>query len=80
MEAFIGTMLLVGFNYAPQGWSICDGSMMAIRDNTPLFALIGTTYGGDGKTTFGLPDLRKQVPGGIGHYLICVNGIFPSRQ
>jgi microcystin-dependent protein len=66
MEAFIGQILLVGFNFAPAGWAFCDGSLQAINENPTLFNLIGTTYGGDGQTTFALPDLRGRTPIGIG--------------
>lgn len=61
-EAFIGEIRLVGFNFAPQGWALCDGQLLSISQNTALFSLLGTTYGGDGRTTFALPDLRGRVP------------------
>jgi microcystin-dependent protein len=53
---------MFGGSFAPQGWSFCDGQLLPIAQNDTLFALIGTTYGGDGQTTFGLPDLRGRVP------------------
>ena len=59
---FIGQIMMVGFNFAPQGWASCDGQLLAISQYDALFALIGTTYGGDGVQTFGLPDLRGRVP------------------
>lgn len=61
MEAFIGTILPVGFNYPPRGWVFCNGQTMPIMQNSALFALLGTMYGGDGQTTFGIPDLRGRV-------------------
>jgi len=61
-EPFIGEIRLVGFNFAPRGWSFCDGQILPIDQNTALFSLLGTTYGGDGRTTFGLPDLRGRTP------------------
>ena len=61
-EPFIGEIRLFGGNFAPQGWSFCNGSLLAISQNDALFNLIGTTYGGDGVNTFGLPDLRGRVP------------------
>lgn len=64
MDAFLGTILPVAFNFAPRGWALCDGSLLSIQQNTALFALIGNAYGGDGRTTFGVPDLRGNVPGG----------------
>lgn len=54
--------MMFGGNFAPRGWALCDGQLMPISGNEALFALIGTTYGGDGITTFGLPDLRGRVP------------------
>jgi microcystin-dependent protein len=58
---FVGQIDIVGFNFAPNGWAICDGQIMSIADNAVLFDLIGTTYGGDGMTTFALPDLRGRM-------------------
>ena len=58
MDPFIGQIQAFGFNFAPRGWAKCDGQLLAISSNTALFSLIGTTYGGDGRTTFALPDLR----------------------
>jgi microcystin-dependent protein len=57
---------MFGGNFAPAGWAFCDGSLMPISDNAPLFQLIGTTYGGDGQSTFALPDLRSRVPIHVG--------------
>jgi len=61
-EAFLGEVRLVGFNFAPQGWALCDGQLLSIAQNNALFALLGTTFGGDGVSTFALPDLRGRVP------------------
>jgi microcystin-dependent protein len=62
MDPFIGEITMVGFNYAPVGWAFCDGSLLPIQQYQALFSLIGTTYGGDGQTTFALPNLRGRVP------------------
>jgi microcystin-dependent protein len=59
---YIGEVRLFAGNFAPQGWSFCNGALLPISDNDTLFALIGTTYGGDGEETFALPDLRGRVP------------------
>lgn len=59
---FVGEIFLMGSNFPPLGWHSCDGSLLSIADNDVLFTLVGTTYGGDGVTTFGLPDLRGRVP------------------
>lgn len=61
MEPFIGEIRAVGFNFAPRGWSFCQGQLMSISQNSALFAILGTTYGGDGRTTFALPDLRGRI-------------------
>lgn len=60
-DAFIGELRLVGFNFAPRGWATCDGQLLSIAQNTALFALLGTMYGGNGQTTFALPDLRGRT-------------------
>ncbi|MGE3801486.1 MAG: phage tail protein [Candidatus Kapaibacterium sp.] len=59
---YIGQISMVAFNFAPRGWAFCDGQLLPISQYTALFSLIGTTYGGDGRTTFALPDLRGRVP------------------
>lgn len=61
MEPFIGQIQAFGFNFAPRGWAFCNGQLLAISQNTALFSLLGTTYGGDGRTTFALPDLRGRT-------------------
>ena len=62
MEPFIGQIMMFGGNFAPRGWAFCDGQLMSIQQYTPLYAIIGTIYGGDGRTTFKLPDLRGRSP------------------
>lgn len=62
MDPFLGEIKLVAFNFAPIGWAFCDGQVLSIQQNTALYSLLGITYGGDGKTTFALPDLRGCVP------------------
>ena len=61
-ESYIGEIRMFGGNFAPVGWQFCDGSLLPISENDALFQLIGTTYGGDGQSTFGVPDLRGRVP------------------
>ncbi len=63
---FIGEIRMFAGNFAPQGWAFCNGALMPIDQNTTLFQLIGTTYGGDGQTTFALPDLQSRVPVHVG--------------
>jgi microcystin-dependent protein len=119
MEAFLGTVVAVGFNFVPAGWAFCNGQLLSISQNPALFSLLSTMYGGDGVTTFGLPDLRgRAVAGSQGNgpgvasisqgqlsgavpcapapvqnqtqavatqpatglnYIICIDGIYPSR-
>ena len=66
LEPYLGQIIAVGFNFAPDGWAKCEGQLLPISQNTALFSLLGTTYGGDGETTFGLPDLRNRVMVGQG--------------
>ena len=66
MQAFLSTILVWPPNFAPNGWALCAGQLMSISQNTALFSLLGTTYGGDGITTFGLPNLQGRVPVGAG--------------
>jgi microcystin-dependent protein len=61
-EPFIAEIRMVGFDFAPRGWAICDGAVMPINQNTALFSLLGTTYGGDGRVNFALPDMRGRTP------------------
>ena len=67
MDPFLGQIQPFGFNFAPRGWAKCDGQLQAISANSALFSLLGTTFGGDGRTTFGLPDLRGRSIVHIGH-------------
>jgi microcystin-dependent protein len=61
-EPFLAEIRIIGFGFAPQGWARCDGQILPINQNQSLFSLLGTTYGGDGRTTFALPDLRGRTP------------------
>jgi microcystin-dependent protein len=61
-EPYVGEIRMFAGNFAPAGWMFCDGQLLAISENETLFQLIGTTYGGDGQSTFGLPDLRGRIP------------------
>jgi microcystin-dependent protein len=61
-DPFVAEIRIVGFNFAPTGWAFCDGQLLPISQNTALFSLLGTTYGGDGKSTFALPDLQGSAP------------------
>ena len=62
MDPFLGEIRMAGFNYAPNGWALCNGQLLSISQNSALFALLGTQYGGDGVQTFALPNLQGRVP------------------
>lgn len=75
-EPFLAEIRMVGFNFAPRGWAFCDGQILPINQNQSLYSLLGTTYGGDGRTSFALPELRGRTPihtgastGGTNHTL-----------
>lgn len=90
-EPFLGEIMFVAFKFCPRGWAKADGSELPIAQNTALFSLLGTTYGGDGQQTFKLPHLRKQVlaqerlsNGGVSTRTlmpcIALQGVFPPRD
>jgi hypothetical protein len=79
MESFTGQIQLFAFNYAPKGWMPCDGRILQIREYSNVFALLGSTYGGDGQTNFALPNLVGKEPIAGSAYCICVYGIYPPR-
>ncbi len=70
-EPFLSEFRIMSFNFAPKGWALCDGQLLSISQNQALFSLLGTTFGGDGRVNFGLPDLRGRTPihVGSGHTL-----------
>ena len=76
-EPFLAEIRIVSFGFAPKGWALCNGQLLPINQNQALFSLLGTTYGGDGKTTFALPDLRAITPNHM-TYSICTAGDWPS--
>ena len=76
-QPFIGEIRWVGFNFALRGWATCDGQILSIAQNTALFSLLGTTYGGNGQTTFALPDMRGRV---AINCIIALEGVYPSRN
>lgn len=80
MEPFIGQIIMFGGNFAPRGWAFCQGQLLAISQNQALFSILGTTYGGDGRTTFALPDLRGRAPIGPGHGPGLTNRVLGQRS
>jgi microcystin-dependent protein len=69
-EPFLSEIKIVSFNFAPKGWALCNGQSLPINQNQALFSLLGTTYGGNGQTTFNLPNLRGQVPIHMGNHTL----------
>jgi len=88
MEDYLGLIEMFAGNFAPVGYMLCDGSLLPINQYQAVFSILGTTYGGDGRTTFALPDLREVHPSDKSKYwnpdkprwIMCVQGIFPSRN
>jgi microcystin-dependent protein len=66
-EPFIGEIKLISFNFAPKGWAFCNGQLLAINQNLALFSIVGTTYGGDGRVSFALPNLQARTPLHVGN-------------
>lgn len=83
-EPFLGQIMIVGFNFAPVGWATCDGQLLPISQNTALFSILGTTYGGNGTTNFALPNLRDATPlhlgqgPGLSNYFLGQSGGTPT--
>lgn len=83
-EPFVAQISIFGFNFAPKGWALCQGQLLPISQNTALFSLLGTMYGGDGRVTFGLPDFQDRVPlsfgqgAGLEEYLEGAEGGAPT--
>lgn len=69
MEVFLGSIVAFGFNFPPYGWASCSGQTLSIAENTALYSLMGTTYGGNGQTTFGVPNLQGRAPIGQGNFM-----------
>jgi len=80
MEPLLGQIELFPYNFAPKGWMACTGQQLPIGQWQALFALLGTNFGGDGRTTFGLPNLQGKAPAPNLQYYIAVYGVFPSRE
>jgi microcystin-dependent protein len=75
MDAYLGEIRAVAFSYAPREWALCNGQLLPIQQYSALFSLLGVNYGGDGRTTFGLPNLQSRFPVHAGHYQPGLSGI-----
>ena len=80
MDYIIGTITLFPYNYTPMGWALCNGQILSIAQYSAVFALVGTTYGGDGQTTFGIPNMQGLEPIPGMNYFFCLEGVFPQRD
>lgn len=87
MDPILGQIQIFPFGYAPQGWALCNGAILQMAQNQALFSLIGYTYGGNGSTTFALPDLTKAIPfanpnpnSPVLAYYIATQGLYPMRS
>jgi microcystin-dependent protein len=80
MEPFVGQIALFPYDFVPKGWSACEGQLIPVNQNQMLFALVGTTFGGDGRTSFSLPNLKGKEPEANLRYCIAIEGIFPQRS
>ena len=80
MEPFIRQIELFPYTFAPRSWMYCEGQLLSISQYQTLYALMGTNFGGDGRTTFALPDLKGKEPIPNMRYCIALEGIFPSRS
>lgn len=80
MEYMLGEIVLFTFDFAPRGFMECKGSILPISQYSALFSLLGTKFGGDGTTTFALPNLTGKEPAPGLHYCICSEGVYPTRQ
>lgn len=79
-EALIGQIELFPYSYEPMDWALCDGRLLAVNQYTALFSLIGNKFGGDGVTTFALPNLKGTEPIPNTNYYIALNGLYPQRS
>jgi microcystin-dependent protein len=75
VDQYLGEIKLLGFNFAPSGWALCQGQIIPVQQNAALFSLLGTMYGGDGAQNFGLPDLQGRAAGHVGPSLYTVQGM-----
>ena len=80
MDYYLGGIILLPYNFSPIGWMACEGQILQVSQNQALFSLIGAQYGGDGRTTFALPDLRNASPLPSMRYCIATQGYYPTRS
>jgi microcystin-dependent protein len=80
MEYYLGDIQLFAYRFVPQGWLLCNGTVLQILQNQALFSLIGNKFGGNGSSTFALPNMTNDSPVAGMNYYICISGIYPMRD
>lgn len=80
MDYFLGQISLFPYNFVPSGWMACQGQILNVAQYSALFSLLGAQFGGNGSTTFGIPDLRNASPQTGMQFCICITGIYPTRD
>ena len=80
MDYYLGDIQLFAYNFVPQGWILCNGTVLQVQQYTALFSLISNKFGGNGSTTFALPNMTNDTPLAGMNYYICISGIYPSRE
>ncbi|HEX2934478.1 MAG TPA: tail fiber protein [Bacteroidales bacterium] len=80
MDELLGRIQLFPYGYAPRGWILCQGQSLIIQQNTALYSLLGNQFGGDGRTTYGIPNLQGASPVSGMEYYICTAGVYPTRE
>jgi microcystin-dependent protein len=80
MDGYLAEIRLFAGSYAPQNWAFCEGQILLIEQNTSLYALLGTVYGGDGVNNYALPNMKGKEPVKGLHYIICLAGMWPVRD
>ncbi len=79
-EAFIGSIMLFPYDFSPRGWLPCEGQILPIGNYQALFSLLGTKFGGDGRSSFALPDLKDKSPAPSMKYYMAIEGLYPTRD
>jgi microcystin-dependent protein len=80
MDYYLGDIQLFAYQFVPMGWMLCNGTVLQVQQNTALFSLISNKFGGNGSTTFALPNLTNDTPLSGMNYYMCVSGIYPMRD
>jgi len=80
MDYYLGEIELFAYNFVPMGWLLCDGAILQVQQSSALFSLIGNKFGGNGSTTFALPNMTNDSPVEGMNYYMCISGLYPMRD